>query len=113
MIVALASGSAIITYTAPSLCFNTVTVVVDLCPTKVSIVNNLNDFQIRPNPTRSTLVITGSHKISSITITSLQGQAIYAHEYNKEPVEIDVAELQSGVYLIKINGTEVRKFVKQ
>ena len=72
-----------------------------------------NEFQIFPNPATTSLTITATNKITTITITNLLGQTVYTHEYNNEKVEVNVAGLQTGVYFVKINGVEVRKFVKE
>ena len=33
--------------------------------------------------------------------------------YPAEKVQVDISVLPTGVYLVKVNGTEVRKFVKR
>ena len=38
---------------------------------------------------------------------------MYSGEYNTNKAEINVASLPAGIYLVKINGAEVRKFVKE
>ena len=68
---------------------------------------------IYPNPATTSLTISAINKMTNIAINNLTGQAVYTHEYNTEQVEVDIADLPSGIYFIKINGTEVRKFVKE
>ena len=68
---------------------------------------------IFPNPVQSRLNILASAMITTISITNLIGETIYSYEYNANKAEIDVSSLPSGVYFIKINGTEVRKFLKE
>ncbi len=53
------------------------------------------------------------HLYNQIAIMNLIGQTIYTQQYNSPQVLVDVANLPPGIYLIRINGTEVRKFVKQ
>jgi len=72
-----------------------------------------NNFEISPNPTTSSLTIISQTKITNITIVNLIGQTIYTHNYNTEKIQVNVADLPVGVYFIRINNTEVRKFVKQ
>ncbi len=72
-----------------------------------------NTIKLYPNPGKSELNIAAIDKITSVNIKNLLGQTVYIHEYNTEKVQVDVSNLPSGIYLIKINGTEVRKFVKQ
>ncbi len=70
-------------------------------------------IEVYPNPTSSELTIACSEKITKITITNLLGQTVFTHEYNTEKAEVNVANYPAGIYFVKINGTEVRKFVKQ
>jgi sugar lactone lactonase YvrE len=82
--------------------------------TSVNSVTGLpGNIGIYPNPVQSRLTIASSEIINQVTITNFLGQIIYAHEYNTEKVQIDVASLPASVYFIKINGSEVRKFVKE
>ena len=53
------------------------------------------------------------NKITQLTITNLIGQQVYTQEYNTETVQVNVAGLPNGIYFIKINGSEVRRFVKE
>ena len=67
---------------------------------------------VYPNPANSMLNITGSN-ITSVAITNLIGQVLYSQQYNSPQVQVDVSTLPTGMYLIRINGSDVRKFVKE
>ena len=67
---------------------------------------------VYPNPATTSLTITPGENITTVAITNLLGQTICTHEYNTDKVEIDVAGLPTGMYLIRINDSEVRRFVK-
>jgi len=88
-----------------------------VCPVcvqeRVIVTNNNYMTNIYPNPATSELTITSYSKIKSIGISNLIGQTVYTHEYNSSQVNVDVSTLPPGMYLVKINGTEVRKFVKE
>ncbi|MCW3123493.1 MAG: Serine/threonine-protein kinase PknD [Flavipsychrobacter sp.] len=68
---------------------------------------------IFPNPVSATLTITSTDKISSVSVSNLIGQTLYNYQYHNLQVQVDVAELPTGVYIVRINDTEIRKFVKQ
>ncbi len=70
-------------------------------------------YDIYPNPATTSLTISSSNRINNVTITDLLGQIVSNGMYNSENVEVNVADLPPGVYLVKINDTVVRKFVKQ
>ncbi len=74
---------------------------------------NMHSFNLYPNPATTKLTINYHENITTILIANLLGQTIYSHEYNSSQVQIDIADLPTGIYLIKINGAEVRKFVKR
>jgi len=70
-------------------------------------------FYVYPNPANSVLNITAQNLITQITITNLIGQTIFTQSYNAVQVQVDVAHFPPGVYFVKINGSEVRRFVKE
>ena len=83
-------------------------------PDKVNNISLMpNQLQLYPNPATTSITITSTEKINQITINNLIGQMLYNHEYNIEKVQVDVASLPNGIYFVKINGSEVRKFVKE
>jgi hypothetical protein len=79
----------------------------------VPTVGNNSSVSIFPNPGSTVLTISCPERIASVAITNLIGQTLYSHKYNASQVQIDVSTFPAGIYLIRINGTEVRKFVKQ
>ena len=94
-------------------------------PTKsYTAVNNVNktpeEITISPNPTTTALTIrysgvTLSGVEGQITITNLLGQTLYQQTTpaSCKLLQVDVSPYPPGIYLLKINGTEVRKFVKE
>jgi type IX secretion system substrate protein len=72
-----------------------------------------NKIDIFPNPVSNSITIKSPYEITAVTIDNMTGQTVFTSYYHGEEVQVDVANLPSGMYLIRINGTEVRKFVKQ
>jgi hypothetical protein len=79
---------------------------------KVESVIERNEFSLYPNPVHNILTITAAN-IYQVIITNVVGQTVYTRQYNTQQVQINVADLPIGVYFAKVNGTEVRKFVKE
>ena len=78
------------------------------------IAKQAGNIKIYPNPATTSLTIQSPNIINQITITNLLGQRVYAHEYNPSTsLQVDVSGLQSGVYFVKVNGADVRKFLKE
>jgi hypothetical protein len=77
--------------------------------------NDLESKNIRlfPNPANINVMVISSEIISTICISNLLGQVVYSHQYNTKHVQIDVADLPKGIYFVKVNGSDVRKFVKE
>jgi len=76
-------------------------------------INNKKTTILYPNPSNTTLNITSTDRITTLVITNLVGETIYSNNYSSDDVLVDVSRLSAGVYLVRINGNEVRKFVKQ
>ena len=71
------------------------------------------NITIYPNPVSTLLNITGDENITSIVINDLLGHAVLSQNCNSRKVQVDVTDLPAGVYFVKINNTDVRKFVKE
>ncbi len=78
-----------------------------------SLPTKSDKFSILPNPATTSLTITSSDKITSVAFSNLLGQTVYSNYYHNDQVQVDVADLPAGLYLVRINGSEVSKFVKQ
>lgn len=72
-----------------------------------------NDLIIYPNPAGSELNITSTSSQKDIMITNLMGQVLIHQQSKTTSVTVNIAPLAPGIYLIKVNGTEIRKFVKE
>jgi hypothetical protein len=70
-------------------------------------------YTLYPNPAFGTLTVSGNDPITAVAITNLIGETVYTHQYNSKQVQIDIADLPKGMYLVRINCTEVRKFMKE
>jgi type IX secretion system substrate protein len=78
----------------------------------IETVNTGGESTVYPNPTSGVLNVSGPN-ITSVIISNLLGQVVYTHVYAAKQVQIDVADFPKGIYLVRVNGTEVRKFVKE
>ena len=72
-----------------------------------------NDLIIYPNPAGSELNITSTSSQKDIMITNLMGQELIHQQSKATSVTVNVAPLAPGIYIIKVNGTVTRKFVKE
>jgi M6 family metalloprotease-like protein len=88
--------------------------------TSIKEISNENLFELYPNPVSEKLHIniTDAAMFSNISIYSITGQLVY-HSFfaneNKE-IEIDVANLTSGVYFVKLysqKNISSKRFIKQ
>ena len=82
-------------------------------PTSVSNMAVNSKIQLFPNPAHDNLTITSADGINTLSINNFMGQMVYSNEYNSPKATVDVSSLPAGVYFVKVNGAEVRKFVKQ
>lgn len=77
------------------------------------LVSYNEDLNLYPNPASTQLTIMDKAGITTIVISNLLGQVVYSSQYNSLQVQVDVTDLSEGIYFVKVNGSEIRKFVKQ
>ncbi len=84
------------------------------CGTGTTIVEAIQSsgLSLFPNPVTSELTVEFSKTISSVSINTLQGQSVYDKHCDTNKLVTDVSSFPAGVYLVRINGMEVRRFVK-
>ena len=88
----------------------------DPWPAGVPQINSTREnINIYPNPAVTSLTITSSEKITNLIITNLLGQTVSLQTApaNCQLLQVDVSDWPRGVYLVKVNGTAVRKFLKE
>lgn len=83
------------------------------CNASVNDINSVSPSSIYPNPATDELTVTCIDKIFKIEIGSLLGHFSHSYACNADKVQLNVRDLPSGMYFIRINGTEMRKFMKQ
>lgn len=80
--------------------------------------NNQNDINkiisIYPNPAENTISIITQYKLLNITILDIQGRIVKIFADVND--EIDITDVQKGLYILKIdtdNGTAIEKIIKK
>jgi hypothetical protein len=63
---------------------------------------NLAEVKMFPNPSSETVTITAKNAMESVSIYSLIGQEIKQFHPNADSVVLDIADLQAGVYVVKV-----------
>ena len=77
-----------------------------------------NKFSVSPNPANDFITVsnTANFLLSEISITDLNGRVVKHNSYsNVSNVQVNISDLSSGVYMIKITsdqGTATKKIVK-
>ena len=75
-----------------------------------------NVLVIYPNPVNDKLTLEAQETIGTVEIYNLMGALVYSQESCGNKVEINIADLQRGVYFIHMMNdkvSETRKFVKE
>jgi len=70
--------------------------------TDVTEINASPSFQMLPNPAYDQVMITGTDKISEITILSMSGSTIFDEKADSDQVSVDVSQWSAGIYFVRI-----------
>jgi hypothetical protein len=88
-----------------------------IVPVTLDVLTGVNEFEtsavmIYPNPVVSNLNIKADAQIRSVELLNLMGQSVYKYDVNAETHQINTSDLNSGIYMIKVdleNSTLTRK----
>ncbi len=75
-----------------------------------------SDLSIFPNPAATVLNIEWNSRVSAeVLITDITSRVLYHNKIqpNADAVKVDVSSFPAGLYIVRINGMEAKKFVKQ
>lgn len=89
-------------------------IVTNTCTTEfVSFLNNenfaFNGLNYYPNPVKNSLSISNSSELTQVEITSVLGQTMISKNLNELQTEIDLSNLENGVYFVKVKSNEAEK----
>ncbi len=113
-------GVGIVEYTVTNACgTNAALFPINVTPANATcalgIVNHTEPaikFEIFPNPADRELTIAFTEIIRTLTISNLLGQVVINQECNSDKVRINIEDLPKGVFFVRINGQEVKRFLK-
>jgi hypothetical protein len=77
---------------------------------------SVHSMVIYPNPVNDKLTIEAQEAIGTVEIYNLMGAVAYSQKKCGNKVEINTADLQSGIYFIRMRNdkvSETRKFIKE
>lgn len=75
-------------------------------------VANESNFTIYPNPAKEKLFINTKEKNANIVITNITGIIVYQNNnHSSTPIEINLKDFENGIYFVRINNLEPRKFI--
>ena len=90
------------------------------CTTLSIAENKLENFKVYPNPAQDKLNLFWSAidfpANMNVEIYSLNGKRLFSESYSPKPSELNVSQLASGVYLLKVNSGDqsaVRRIIKK
>ena len=76
--------------------------------------NSLSNFSLYPNPSINSVELNSTNTpISEISIYDLSGKLLLSNKYNSEiNINLNISNLASGIYLLKINNKKSIKLIK-
>ncbi|TCK64785.1 putative secreted protein (Por secretion system target) [Winogradskyella wandonensis] len=73
---------------------------------------NLLEYSIYPNPATNLVYINGLKQTETVEVYNINGQKLFEKSINQNENSIDVTQLSSGIYFIKLKDQSL-KFIKQ
>jgi hypothetical protein len=67
---------------------------------------------VLPNPARDKIKVECGFDINHVIITDLLGQVVYKRDVDARQVQVSVAGVPAGMYIVTVNNTAMTRFVK-
>lgn len=67
--------------------------------------NTIKNFSIFPNPANNKINLSALNNIKKVAIYNLQGQLILNEAFNSKEISLDISNLTTSIYFIKVNTT--------
>lgn len=87
-------------------------VTVDTTATGLTDLQGTSKFMLHPNPATTELTVSGERKITELTILTITGEEIVHSLCSARIVNVNISSLPANIYFVRINGTEIRRFIK-
>ncbi len=71
-----------------------------------------NSFTVYPNPVKDMLNVSFTQDITDVTVFNLLGQQVLFTKINATKGQVDMSNLSSGTYLVKVNSENAVKTIK-
>lgn len=86
----------------------------DLLPSTISEQKSfVNEFNLFPNPSQGNIQITMTEAVKGATVKVLNtmGQTVLSQEMNEQSIQLDIAHLANGVYIVTISNEDNENIV--
>lgn len=109
------SGTYSLTVNNGQGCVYTDVIVVNILPTATQE-SSVGTVNVYPNPANEMVTVQSSSAISQVNFYDLDGRLVATHACNSKSIEIDIAELPAGCYILEavaVEGIQRSRLVKQ
>jgi hypothetical protein len=72
----------------------------------------LSNARLFPNPSKGKFTIISDVKISDVKIYDFTGRIVYSQIHNDRHIEINLSDVETGLYFVKIITNEGEKMMK-
>lgn len=77
-----------------------------------NVISDKKSFTAYPNPVRDIFNVSYSTEITGVEVTNMLGQTLIHKTVNSTDVQIDMSDLPTGNYLVKVKTDEMIKVIK-
>jgi hypothetical protein len=74
--------------------------------------NTIEEFKYYPNPVKQTLNVSAKHNLTQINVYNMIGQEVMSETISQRQYQLDMSELTTGMYMVKVSSDTVSKTFK-